>query len=375
MNNSNNGYFPAMTGVRAIAAYLVFVYHMTSSNEVSIAYNNLSTFCSQLHIGVTVFYVLSGFVITNKYYDTQKINWRKYFINRFARIYPMFFGITTLTYLAKLIYPSLTININLPLYLLNITFLKSFFADFILSGVGQTWSLTPEEMFYFSVPLFYFFIKKSTSYLLVIPVGLLVIGLMLVAIFKNVDFYGFFNSNQLMLQTTFFGRSCEFFVGIFLALMMRKRKETNLSNWGVFTYAGMVIIIVHIVALAIVKTNYHGESGVFLYHFICNFSLPVLGISSFFWGLLTERSLVSKLLSSGLFQILGKSSYVFYLIHVGIVAVVLSKINASPFFLFIALNIVSIVLFKLAEEPSARYIKQKLYPVKIKSTRLETDKQ
>lgn len=366
MNNNTNGYFPAMTGVRAIAVYLVFVYHLTPFNEGSIAYNNLGAFCSQLHVGVNMFFVLSGFLITYKYYDTKKINWRKYFINRFARIYPMFFGIVTLTYLAKLIYPPITVNINLPLYLLNITFLKSFFADFILSGVGQTWSLTLEEMFYFSVPLFYFFIRKSKSYLLVIPVCLLAIGLMLVAIFKNVDFYGFFNSNEFMLQATFFGRGCEFFAGILLAIMIKKRTETELSKSGVFTYAGIALIIVNIIALVFIKTNYHGESGVFLYHFVYNFLLPVFGIASFFWGLLTERSLVSKLLSSVLFQILGKSSYVFYLIHVGLVEGILSKISGNTLFVFISLNIVSIAVFKLAEEPAARYIKQKLYPIKVK---------
>ncbi len=48
---------------------------------------------------------------------------------------------------------------------------------------------------------------------------------------------------------------------------------------------------------------------------ISNFVLPVFGVSLLFWGFLTEETLLRKLLSTKLFQVVGRSSYAFYLIH------------------------------------------------------------
>ncbi|MEO6499619.1 MAG: hypothetical protein ABIN95_11415, partial [Mucilaginibacter sp.] len=61
-------YVPALTGVRAVAAYLVFIshyYYIFGENFPQI----VNRFLGEFHIGVTIFFVLSGFLITYRYYN------------------------------------------------------------------------------------------------------------------------------------------------------------------------------------------------------------------------------------------------------------------------------------------------------------------
>jgi peptidoglycan/LPS O-acetylase OafA/YrhL len=61
---------PALTGIRAIAAYLVFFHHYPIPQLV---YGEMDFF-REFHIGVTLFYVLSGFLITYRYRDALQLN-------------------------------------------------------------------------------------------------------------------------------------------------------------------------------------------------------------------------------------------------------------------------------------------------------------
>ena len=76
---------PALTGLRIIAAALVFLSHVpkpegfnpTAARWMSSGYN-----------GVTLFFVLSGFVLMLNY--PNGVQPRRYFVARFARIYPLY---------------------------------------------------------------------------------------------------------------------------------------------------------------------------------------------------------------------------------------------------------------------------------------------
>ena len=74
-----NKYLPALTGIRIIAAYMVFFHHYNPINKDFfgiVIYN----FFTELHVGVTLFFVLSGFLITHRYYDFSKINYKQYLL-------------------------------------------------------------------------------------------------------------------------------------------------------------------------------------------------------------------------------------------------------------------------------------------------------
>lgn len=354
-----NNYFPALTGIRAIAAYMVFFHHF---NPFSIEHfgKDVNGFFGQLHIGVTLFFVLSGFLIAYRYIEYDNIDFRQYIINRFARIYPVYFLLTTFTIgVFAFVFHQGTLASNAVTYLMNITFLRGLFDNFKFTGIPQGWSLTVEEMFYFSAPLFFVLIKKNKWNLTIIPLSLLAFGSLLVFIFKDVSFYGFFNSFKFMVSYTYLGRCFEFFIGIALALFFRKNRTILKTKYCTLT--GAVVIIASAYCLYLLKGD---KDIVGIEHplgvLINNLIMPFFGIAVLFWGLLVEKTWLQKVLMSRLFLLLGKSSYVFYLIHMGLIYALVVKVSHNFIFVFIALNLVSIAIFKIVEEPVNLYLRRVL---------------
>ncbi len=75
--------YPALTGIRAFGASAVFFDHFPLREGSHFTINVMA-----------FFFVLSGFLIVRIYYQQAALNktWLStYFINRFARIYPVYF--------------------------------------------------------------------------------------------------------------------------------------------------------------------------------------------------------------------------------------------------------------------------------------------
>ncbi|WP_139147353.1 acyltransferase family protein, partial [Hymenobacter lapidarius] len=99
-------YYPSLTGIRAIAAYMVVLFHIAQDFQKEESHEIISTivlkFFLEWHIGVTIFFVLSGFLITIRYAGRiePSLGWaKKYMKNRFARIYPIYFLLTVTTFI------------------------------------------------------------------------------------------------------------------------------------------------------------------------------------------------------------------------------------------------------------------------------------
>jgi peptidoglycan/LPS O-acetylase OafA/YrhL len=82
-----------------------------------------------------------------------------------------------------------------------------------------------------------------------------------------------------------------------------------------------------------------------------NYFLPIFGIVPLIYGLIKEETIISKILSTKLFEKLGKSSYVFYIIHMGVIQKFISNYFHSHFILYFILLVVSWLVFKYVEEP------------------------
>ncbi len=392
------GYIPALTGVRALAAYLVFISHFYYVFGESIP-QPVQKFFREFHIGVTIFFVLSGFLIAFRYYDNFSLtkDWfKQYLKNRVARIYPMYFLLTICAFVAYYFTkePAVTGGGHNPLVvlLMNITFVRGFFKDFVFSGVAQGWSLTVEECFYFSAPLMFYAARKwGKSYLQ--PVAITGFGFILVFIFRNVNWYGFFGNFTFMMLNTFLGRCFEFFAGIMLALFV-KRNGFERGNRIMFTYIGFFLIFFCVWLMSIIpvlpgdKFGQQNPLGI-----ITNNYLLAVSITLFFYGLLTESSAFKKVLANPFVELLGKSSYIFYLIHLGFMYDILhnglnwlnEKVYTwydkwgvdwhSPFendqvnllLVFVLLNAISVLLFKNIEEPLNHYIRKSDFLIKSKS--------
>jgi peptidoglycan/LPS O-acetylase OafA/YrhL len=388
-------YIPALTGVRALAAYLVFISHFSYIFDENFPHL-LQRFLGEFHIGVTIFFVLSGFLITFRYYNNfhLTVNWfKQYLKNRVARIYPMYFLLTVAAFVYYFIIkdPAITKGSDNPiaLMLLNITFLRGFFYQFWDTGIAQGWSLTVEECFYFSAPIAFFIAKKYNKFYIQ-PVIITSIGILLVLIFRHVNWHGFFGNFTFMFLFTFLGRCFEFFVGIQLARYVIK-KDFNRTHKLNYTYTSFILIFVCVLVMALQPITPPWAAGLESpIGIITNNYVLCIVIALFFYGLLTETTVLKKILATPFVELLGKSSYIFYLIHLGWMYTLIhggfNHLNDyvftlydkwgvdwhSPFeydslnlvYIFFILNIVSVTLFKLIEEPLNHYIRKSDFLIK-----------
>ncbi len=400
---AQQNYIPALTGVRALAAYLVFISHFAYIFDENFPHS-VQRFFNEFHIGVTIFFVLSGFLIAFRYFDTFKLttDWfKQYLKNRVARIYPMYAILTIGAFIAFYFTQNKTVTAGqnpVVMFLLNIVFLRGFFDQFKFTGIAQGWSLTVEECFYFSAP-FIFLIATKYKKFYIQPIAVTGLGVLLVLIFSHVNWYGFFGNFTFMMLYTFLGRCFEFFIGIQLALIVRKQTLDG-SSKKKFTYLGFLMIFVCVWIMSMLTIPQGQEAGLHNpFGIITNNYLLAASIALFFYGLLTETTVLKKVLSNPFVELLGKSSYIFYLIHLGYMYNFLhdgfNRLNDytfelydkwgvdwhSPFeydslnllYAFIVLNLISITLFKLIEEPLNHYIRKSDFLIKNKKRNPENE--
>lgn len=378
-------YYPALTGIRAIAAYMVFFHHFNPfeiRNPTSpklpqtAAVDYLLHFVEQWHVGVTIFFVLSGFLIASRYMDRIQPSWRWlrfYLQNRFARIYPVYFLVSAIYFAfwfgnilgykpTSTTGPLISVSEKVLAVLLNITLLRAYFLSFLFVGAPAAWSLTIEETFYLFAPFLLLGVKSKPVRLLFYPAILLSIGAVAVVAvsFSPVWLFGFMKSMQFMLNWTFFGRCTEFIIGIGLAYLVKHYASKQAGvPWR--TYLGILWVLLCLVAITKAEYHYPRTVGTNSYQAIMlnNFILPI-GIACLFWGLTKEATIVRTFLESKLLAILGKSSYAFYMIHGGVLYLTLLHFGLTNLLAHFLITIVlSLVMFYFIEEPLHKRLRAK----------------
>lgn len=335
------------------------------------------SFVHEFHISLVMFFVLSGFLITYRYYDWftgAKFSLRSYAANRIIRIYPLWFILSTLTFIPVLTegFKDGTLVKKLGLYFLNITLLKGFFYDLLFTGIGQGWSLTVEECFYFAAPLIVWIIFRKRNAIWAMPFALLAIGMALVWLCRNIHFYGLMDGPFFIMAFTFFGRSTEFLVGVQIALWLRNRKEKLNGVPGMRnTTMGLLFMVLCLVMLALLR----GDGSVYskgAYHpagMFVNTVLTPVAIAFFMIGLITENTMISRLLSNNFVQLMGKSSYAFYLIHVGFIHNFITTYITQNYLLQLALLVATgIFIFQFIEHPLSKWLKKKFKVASIRES-------
>ncbi|MGB8194688.1 MAG: acyltransferase [Chitinophagaceae bacterium] len=358
------GYIPALTGVRFLAGLFVFLFHYKPLRSWdNPAAQQLAGVFNEMYTGVGLFFVLSGFLICYIYYPLARIEkdfLKTYFIRRFARIFPIFFLITTLYFVYWSLHGRDSFKF-LGIYLMNITLVKGFSKTFMFTGIFQSWSLTVEETFYFLAPFIFIITRRFRTFWLQAPV-IVGLGCIVTLFFSLYPFYGFFKDTQFLLMGTFFGRCIEFFIGMQLALMVLRSKKPvasagSGSKFPLATVAGLVLMALCLFGMSSIS-NYYGikySTDHPLGIFANNIVFP-LTVATFFYGLIYERSWVQRFFAWGPVELLGKSSYAFYLIHAGFVAEFIHPLTNQPFFTFIMLQLLAILIFFLIERPVYRWI-------------------
>ena len=156
--------FPALDGIRALAVIMVFADHFGGGAHGGRLLNILNSVRTRGWIGVDVFFVLSGFLITGILYDTRHDSrfFQRFFARRAVRIFPVFYLVVVVLLLLT---PIFQYQWRWG-HLWFLVYLANFFAnrDFTLYEVvsanhpaarvfmGHFWSLCVEEQFYLLWP-------------------------------------------------------------------------------------------------------------------------------------------------------------------------------------------------------------------------------
>jgi peptidoglycan/LPS O-acetylase OafA/YrhL len=338
--------YPALTGIRALGASVVFFDHFPVWPDAHLTVNVMA-----------FFFALSGFLIFRIYYEHLEFGGRwlsKYFVNRWARIYPVYFLLLTVAACVQH-------EFRPGVLLQNYTLTHALFYPSQLI-IQPSWSLTAEECFYILAPALMLLTRRhglvalflAGSVLLAVALGIAQLPIRLL------------HTSGFVLSTTFFGHFMEFFAGACLALLIMKVEAhgplaTPGNRW---TKVGLAAVLLVVIAMLIVYGHpplHYGTAIV-----LNNFVMP-LPIGILYWGLMREDTWLSRLLASKFAGLLGRSSYSFYLLH----ALVIDSFSI-PWLLprfgsrlmcviltFVLTWAVSIALFLYYEEPLNRLIRRK----------------
>lgn len=207
-------FIPQIDYLRGVAVLAVMLYH-ASHNVHSF---DMARYCSFGWIGVDLFFVLSGFLITGILLNTREDNhyFLNFYVRRILRIWPLYFALlgTMLIVLPRVLPSEGTIATSTasPLIAFLLFVQNLAVSHQILGPLGVTWSLAIEEQFYFVWPLLVWVLsRRSIKWLsLAIIVASPALRLFLVL-----------SGSQIAMYTNTFTRLDGLAVGSFLAIWLR----------------------------------------------------------------------------------------------------------------------------------------------------------
>jgi peptidoglycan/LPS O-acetylase OafA/YrhL len=368
-----SGDLPALTSLRFLAAAVVFLFHFPPADPSW----PLAVVAGQGHVGVTVFFVLSGFLITVRYADALfrgplGVGLREYFTKRMARILPLYW--TVLAASLMLGGGSAMAAGALPEWLL----LQGFLSRSIDSlAVPTSWTLTLEECFYAVAPLVFLSLRRARVpapvVLLSWIAALLGCGLALHALVDPVRF-GFLGSLQELFRHTFFGRFVDFALGVAGGRLYLSGLPTR--AWS-RPRGGAAASALGLLGVALV---FAGQAGMTLAGGLDStgwarawpFNLVVAaGALVLVLALTASASPLARALALPPFVYLGRVSYALYLIQLTPLGKGLMYRLVPPdapgygLLLYAGMTAVSALLYELVEEPGRRLVLRVLgYPTR-----------
>ena len=380
-----------LTGIRAIAAFWVLIVHSASVFYLAQpatfpdAMNPLiPAFANYGFLGVDIFFILSGFVISLTYFDWFSVDlparkwlahYVRYIIFRLARIYPALMFVFLIGSLLLFLYALPPENIplrhwsvffkSLPsmlmlTYSVSLTSLSQFLKSYWCFNL-PLWSISIEWVAYLFFP--FLVILTATlckKYLLFIALFLLFI--LQSYIYINPPVFG--NSILNSLSFFIFGMpaiariSADFFLGYFFYHLYQDMKLYYINT----IYIDVAAILA--IATAVVL--------IYFFHTIEVLILIALGIFVFCVAL--NPPMIGKLLSNRIMVYLGNISYSIYLVHMLVLQVIINKMNQHHWFIDLSKSgfykvfafilyvlivvVIASLIYHLIEKPAQRWIRK-----------------
>lgn len=341
--------------IRLFAAFQVVILHMNGHLKIVSpgSWWQGVLECIRPFPGVPIFFAISGFLIFASYDRNHSL--KKYFKNRFLRIYPLIFVATIFTTILLIIFSTGRLSLKaLSIWLLGqITLFQYYTPDALrYFGVGSPngalWTIPVELEFYMLVPILYFLNKKIGN------IALLLLAAISFSLYTIVPQSSLSIAFKKLFEVSIFYYLLHFMVGVLLYLHFDKIKK-YLKNKGLLWLA---IYIVFFIFFDRYLGLYHDLYSPNLIGVIADIILAITILSLAY----TQPGFSHKILND------NDYSYGVYVIHM-IVANVMIELSLTNNFLYliIAIGVVFIMAFlswRYVEKP-ALALKNKSYNLRV----------
>lgn len=311
----NAKYMPHVDGIRAIAVLSVLLFHVNPS------------WLPGGFVGVDIFFVISGYLITRliklEIDETQRFDFKRFYIRRFKRLYPALLFVLLITFLVAFAIFSPTSfqrfggALSSSIFSVsNIFFwLESDYFDTAsqFKPLLHTWSLAVEEQFYLVWPLLIVLLYRCGTKIVLYSIFLIGIFSLLLNFEFGSGEIAWISKEAFPLITTWFenGKSTifynlpfrvfEFVIGALVVFLKGVRSDSRF-NMDVCFLLGLILVVMPLYAFndGMLFPGYYG-----LVPCVGTLLLIISGAGSRFNYILSNKVLVS----------VGLISYSLYLVH------------------------------------------------------------
>ena len=299
--NLNRSYYPALDGLRGVAILLVILGH-------NFGFMNYFFFG---WLGVDLFFVLSGFLITDILLKTigQPNFLRNFYMRRVLRIFPLFYLILII---CLLILPSFkTLNLDLGYYTKNQFWLWTYIQNWLYvfkepygnKILLHTWSLAVEEQFYLVWPITMLLIRKPKTLLIIVTSVLLGVA------FARYGIWAYKVQDLAYASLYTFTRIDGICIGCMLALLMK------VSPGFLKKYTTIIVLLMASVNFGFYFINNQRSSSLPYLAFVGYTTFAVLFGILVYEAAIGESKMIRILFNNKILKSLGKISYGLYVYH------------------------------------------------------------
>ena len=355
---TRGGRYSLLDFARFLAAICVVIYHYQHFMEKPYLqtlswYPYIDLFIEKGYLAVPFFWTLSGFVIASTYTPATWRGARRFFLFRFARLYPLHLVTLILVTMLQIVslqlngYGLIYTNQNISNFLFHLFFLSGFSESLngnYFSFNAPVWSVSLEIMCYGLFALL-MVLKKLKSYI----IYLLFMAVIFIDAYSELP-------DQLVRVNLYF------FTGVIIYFLKVEQNQVYRYFFFIFYFSCLLLSIGQTPTFLM---NVFPSLQIFQYRYIALFALV---ISILLW--LEPR--VSSSISKKFIQ-LGNLSYAIYLLHIPTQLILLitvplffenSKFIAGEIMFFIAFLFIVLIfsnlIFKHFEEPCRQRIRRVL---------------
>lgn len=294
----NKTYRTDIDGLRAIAVISVILFHLG--------------YLPNGYLGVDIFFVISGYLITGLVYNEvneNRFSVLKFYERRIRRIIPLVLFTTFIAFLLGLIFmlpddlENLSQSVVASNFSVNNILMKITSADYWAVGndykpLMHTWSLGIEEQFYLSYPVIFFLLKDNKKKF-IFPLLIFLTILSLLVFFESTSI----SSKFYFLQYRFF----ELSIGGICAIYFNN-KRTTFINFSKSHY--ILLILLSVLVFLLYFNSINNNDIKVLIITVLTAGVLVLG------GLHFENNTLYRfLISNKIFTGIGKISFSLYMWH------------------------------------------------------------